>query len=90
MKEFPRKFLSLRDKNAIHRRSKSVPPGHKDKVHLHDGSTDTALRPGLLWDTFRAIFKMDGSKQNLKSDADENDPDVTKVGLHRQANRNSY
>ncbi|KAK8917773.1 hypothetical protein VCV18_009095 [Metarhizium anisopliae] len=78
MKEFPRKFLSLRDKNAIHRRSKSVPPGHKDKA-----------RP-LSADTFRAIFKMDGSKQNLKSDADENDPDVTKVGLHRQANRNSY
>ncbi|KAH7318552.1 ubiquitin carboxyl-terminal hydrolase-domain-containing protein [Stachybotrys elegans] len=29
MKDFPRKFLSLRDKNGPHRRSKSVPPGNK-------------------------------------------------------------
>lgn len=34
MKEFPRRFLSIRDKNGSHRRSKSVPPGHKDKVRL--------------------------------------------------------
>lgn len=34
MKEFPRKFLSLRDKNGIHRRSNSVPPEQKDKVSL--------------------------------------------------------
>ncbi|KHN95811.1 ubiquitin hydrolase family protein [Metarhizium album ARSEF 1941] len=71
MKEFPRKFLSLRDKNAIHRRSKSVPAGHKDK--------DKA-RP-LSGDAFRAMFKMDGHKQNLKSDADDNGPNPSKIEL---------
>lgn len=30
MKEFPIKFRSLRDKNASHRRSKSVPAGTKE------------------------------------------------------------
>lgn len=30
MKEFPIKFLNLRDKNASHRRSKSVPAGIKE------------------------------------------------------------
>ncbi|TWU73771.1 hypothetical protein ED733_003421 [Metarhizium rileyi] len=69
MKEFPRKFLSLRDRNGTHRRSKSAPAGHKDKA-----------RP-LSTDTFRAMFKLDGSKQNSKSDSDENECDINKVEL---------
>ncbi|UNI18928.1 hypothetical protein JDV02_005158 [Purpureocillium takamizusanense] len=58
MKEFPRKFLSLRDKNGTHRRSKSVPPGHKDKS-----------RP-LSAEAFRAMFKIDSAKHAAKLDAD--------------------
>ncbi|KAK5993363.1 hypothetical protein PT974_06793 [Cladobotryum mycophilum] len=50
MKEFPRKFLSLRDKNGIHNRSKSVPPGSKQN------------RP-LSAEAFKSIFKSDQSKQ---------------------------
>ncbi|PHH79045.1 hypothetical protein CDD82_2694 [Ophiocordyceps australis] len=60
MKEFPIKFRSLRDKNASHRRSKSVPAGSKD----------SKSRP-LSAETFRAIFKMDGSKQNAKADTEK-------------------
>lgn len=37
MKEFPRRFLSLRDKNGSHRRSKSGPP-HGNKVRHHGPS----------------------------------------------------
>ncbi|PHH59251.1 hypothetical protein CDD81_3531 [Ophiocordyceps australis] len=59
MKEFPIKFRSLRDRNASHRRSKSVPAGSKD----------SKSRP-LSAETFRAIFKMDGSRQNAKAEAD--------------------
>ncbi|KAK2595784.1 hypothetical protein QQS21_006547 [Conoideocrella luteorostrata] len=67
MKEFPRKFLSLRDKDGIHRRSKSVPPGHKDKAHP------------LSAEAFRAMFKKDDSKGSLKSDDEENEADQTKI-----------
>ncbi|GAB0137133.1 hypothetical protein EsDP_00005414 [Epichloe bromicola] len=67
MKEFPRKFLSLRDINGIHRRSNSVPPEHKDKA-----------RP-LSAETFRAIFKKDGSKSTLKSDGEQFEPDQVKI-----------
>ncbi|KAM4056189.1 ubiquitin carboxyl-terminal hydrolase [Hirsutella rhossiliensis] len=59
MKEFPIKFLSLRDKNASHRRSKSVPAGTKE----------TKSRP-LSAEAFRAMFKMDGSRQSSKHEAE--------------------
>lgn len=34
MKEFPRKFLSLRDKSGEHHRSKSAPPANKVNLFL--------------------------------------------------------
>jgi hypothetical protein len=40
MKEFPRKFLSLRDKGTTHRRSKSVPPGGEKPRPLSIFRTD--------------------------------------------------
>ncbi|PTB67975.1 cysteine proteinase [Trichoderma citrinoviride] len=49
MKEFPRKFLSLRDKSGEHHRSKSAPPANK-------------ARP-LSAEAFRAIFKPDHARQ---------------------------
>ncbi|KAG6110839.1 hypothetical protein E4U13_005192 [Claviceps humidiphila] len=58
MKEFPRKFLNLREKHVNHIRSKSVPPEQREKA-----------RP-LSAETFRAMFKKDGSKNALKSDAE--------------------
>ncbi|KAF4512913.1 hypothetical protein G6O67_000242 [Ophiocordyceps sinensis] len=59
MKEFPIKFRSLRDKNASHRRSKSVPAGTKE----------TKSRPPSA-EALRAMFKMDGSKQSSKQEAE--------------------
>ncbi|PFH57366.1 hypothetical protein XA68_15155 [Ophiocordyceps unilateralis] len=49
MKEFPIKFLTLRDKNASHRRSKSVPA--------------TKARP-LSAEAFRAMFKLDNTRKH--------------------------
>ncbi|KAF4595025.1 ubiquitin C-terminal hydrolase family protein [Ophiocordyceps camponoti-floridani] len=57
MKEFPIKFLTLRDKNAPHRRSKSVPA--------------TKARP-LSAEAFRAMFKLDNTKKHeAAKDVDE-------------------
>ncbi|KAG6010771.1 hypothetical protein E4U21_004159 [Claviceps maximensis] len=67
MKEFPRKFLNLRDKNGNHRRSKSVPPEHKAKA-----------RP-LSGEAFRAMFKKDVSKHTAKSDNEQREPDHVKI-----------
>jgi hypothetical protein len=47
MKEFPRKFLSLRDKNGSHRRSKSVPPGNKDSKVRESEHHIAECLPGL-------------------------------------------
>ncbi|KAG5996588.1 hypothetical protein E4U52_006295 [Claviceps spartinae] len=66
MKEFPRKFLNLREKHVNHIRSKSVPPEQREKA-----------RP-LSAETFRAMFKKDGSKNALKSDA-ELESDQSKI-----------
>ncbi|POR36434.1 Uncharacterized protein TPAR_03361 [Tolypocladium paradoxum] len=73
MKEFPRKFLSLRDKNGSHRRSKSVPPANKDNKS----------RP-LSAEAFRAIFKIDNSKQNarLEIEKEQEDGKVRHAPLH--------
>ncbi|KAI9149238.1 hypothetical protein HJFPF1_11288 [Paramyrothecium foliicola] len=67
MKEFPRKFLSLRDKNGAQRRSKSVPPGHK----AHALSTET----------FMSMFKNDASKNHSKdnNDKEKDDPIIESV-----------
>ncbi|PHH88778.1 hypothetical protein CDD83_7058 [Cordyceps sp. RAO-2017] len=67
MKEFPIKFLSLRDKNAEHRRSKSVPAGSKD----------SKARP-LSAEAFRAMFKMDNTKNAAKHELDK-DLQETKI-----------
>ncbi|KAG5994103.1 hypothetical protein E4U54_003178, partial [Claviceps lovelessii] len=67
MKEFPRKFLNLRDKNGNHCRSKSVPAEHKAKA-----------RP-LSGEAFRAMFKKDASKHALKSDPEQVEPDHAKI-----------
>ncbi|KAJ4856151.1 ubiquitin carboxyl-terminal hydrolase domain-containing protein [Trichoderma breve] len=56
MKEFPRKFLSLRDKSAEHHRSKSAPPANK-------------ARP-LSAEAFRSIFKPDHAKQTHQNEVD--------------------
>ncbi|VUC36849.1 unnamed protein product [Clonostachys rosea] len=48
MKEFPRKFLSLRDKNNPHQRSKSAPPGGKPRTSTSE--------------TFRSLWKNNQSK----------------------------
>ncbi|RDA95773.1 hypothetical protein CP533_5115 [Ophiocordyceps camponoti-saundersi (nom. inval.)] len=48
MKEFPIKFLTLRDKNGSHHRSKSVPA--------------TKTRP-ISADAFRALFKLDNARK---------------------------
>ncbi|KAG5981348.1 hypothetical protein E4U55_003026 [Claviceps digitariae] len=67
MKEFPRKFLNLRDKNVYHRRSKSVPPEHKAKA-----------RP-LSGEAFRAMFKKDVSRHVPKSDTEQLESDQAKI-----------
>ncbi|KAH6611172.1 ubiquitin c-terminal hydrolase family [Trichoderma cornu-damae] len=54
MKEFPRKFLSLRDRNGEHHRSKSAPPENK-------------ARP-LSAEAFRSIFKPDHAKQAVQDE----------------------
>ncbi|PNY24963.1 Uncharacterized protein TCAP_05095 [Tolypocladium capitatum] len=64
MKEFPRKFLSLRDKNGSPRRSKSVPPGNKDNKS----------RP-LSAEAFRAIFKIDNAKQSARLEIEKEQED---------------
>lgn len=46
----------------------------------------TQTRP-LSAEAFRAMFKMDGSKQALKPDNGEEEIDSTKVGLRRQNER---
>ncbi|RDA83315.1 hypothetical protein CP532_6548 [Ophiocordyceps camponoti-leonardi (nom. inval.)] len=48
MKEFPIKFLTLRDKNGSHHRSKSVPA--------------TKTRP-ITADAFKALFKLDNTRK---------------------------
>ncbi|ODA84030.1 hypothetical protein RJ55_02548 [Drechmeria coniospora] len=72
MKEFPRKFLSLRDKNGSHRRSKSVPPGAKEKNHP------------LSAEAFRAIFKLDNSKQAAKLEAERELEEAKIVEIHKR------
>ncbi|EHK27265.1 uncharacterized protein TRIVIDRAFT_34531 [Trichoderma virens Gv29-8] len=56
MKEFPRKFLSLRDKSGEHHRSKSAPPANK-------------ARP-LSAEAFRSIFKPDHAKQTHQNEVE--------------------
>ncbi|KAL7959720.1 hypothetical protein V8C34DRAFT_279235 [Trichoderma compactum] len=56
MKEFPRKFLSLRDKSSEHHRSKSAPPANK----AHPLSAEA----------FRSIFKPDHAKQTHQNEVD--------------------
>ncbi|KAJ6438517.1 ubiquitin C-terminal hydrolase family protein [Purpureocillium lavendulum] len=75
MKEFPRKFLSLRDKNGTHRRSKSVPPGHKDKS-----------RP-LSAEAFRAMFKIDNPRHAAKPDAEKDLDDAKFDEVQRHLDR---
>ncbi|RCI08095.1 hypothetical protein L249_6279 [Ophiocordyceps polyrhachis-furcata BCC 54312] len=57
MKEFPIKFLTLRDKNGSHHRSKSVPA--------------TKTRP-ISADAFKALFKLDNTrKQEVAREIEE-------------------
>ncbi|KAF7541359.1 hypothetical protein G7Z17_g11970 [Cylindrodendrum hubeiense] len=65
MKEFPRKFLSLRDKNGSSRRAKSNPPGPVPAV-----PSSNKPRP-LSTGAFMAMFKTDNSKQSPKVDAEK-------------------
>ncbi|CAG7555586.1 unnamed protein product [Fusarium equiseti] len=65
MKEFPRKFLSLRDKNGSSRRSKSAAPAPLPAV-----SDKNKPRP-LSTGAFMAMFKSDSSKQGAKAEADK-------------------
>ncbi|KAJ4008647.1 hypothetical protein NW752_009768 [Fusarium irregulare] len=65
MKEFPRKFLSLRDKNGSSRRSKSAAPAPLPAV-----SDKNKPRP-LSTGAFMAMFKNDSSKQGAKAEADK-------------------
>ncbi|KAH7008224.1 ubiquitin carboxyl-terminal hydrolase-domain-containing protein, partial [Ilyonectria destructans] len=65
MKEFPRKFLSLRDKNGSSRRAKSNPPGPAPAV-----PSSNKPRP-LSSGAFMSMFKIDNSKQSPKADAEK-------------------
>ncbi|KPM34673.1 hypothetical protein AK830_g11898 [Neonectria ditissima] len=72
MKEFPRKFLSLRDKNGSSRRAKSNPPA---PVPALPGSNKP--RP-LSAGAFMAMFKTDNTKQLPKVESDK-EKDAAKV-----------
>ncbi|KAH7152313.1 ubiquitin carboxyl-terminal hydrolase-domain-containing protein [Dactylonectria estremocensis] len=64
MKEFPRKFLSLRDKNGSSRRAKSNPPP------IPAAPSSNKPRP-LSAGAFMALFKADNSKHSPKVDAEK-------------------
>ncbi|KAK7421785.1 hypothetical protein QQX98_002000 [Neonectria punicea] len=94
MKEFPRKFLSLRDKNGSSRRAKSNPPapvptvpGSSNKVRT--GNMGTRVFDMGLYDllagprplsagAFMAMFKTDNTKQLPKVESDK-EKDAAKV-----------
>ncbi|GKU01377.1 unnamed protein product [Fusarium langsethiae] len=66
MKEFPRKFLSLRDKNGSSRRSKSAAPASPLPA-ISDKNKPRPLSTGA----FMAMFKSDSTKHGAKADADK-------------------
>ncbi|KEY69866.1 hypothetical protein S7711_06422 [Stachybotrys chartarum IBT 7711] len=84
MKEFPRKFLSLRDKNGAHRRSKSVPPGTKKEDHVAKFlSLFKQSRPTGA-DGLMSIFKTDHSKPSLKDENEKENGDPLIEGVQRR------
>ncbi|KAH6963639.1 ubiquitin carboxyl-terminal hydrolase-domain-containing protein [Fusarium avenaceum] len=70
MKEFPRKFLSLRDKNGTGRRSKSVAPAPSVPA-IPDGTGNKSKPRPLSTGVFMAMFKKDGAKQEAKAEAEK-------------------
>ncbi|KAF5576451.1 hypothetical protein FPCIR_12593 [Fusarium pseudocircinatum] len=68
MKEFPRKFLSKREKNG--RRSKSATPAPVVPTVLDSTSTKNKPRP-LSAGAFMALFKNDSAKQGAKAEAEK-------------------
>ncbi|KAF4994546.1 hypothetical protein FGRMN_5726 [Fusarium graminum] len=70
MKEFPRKFLSLRDKNGPKRRSKSATPAPPIPTFPDNTTSKNKPRP-LSAGVFMAMFKKDNAKQGAKADADK-------------------
>ncbi|KAF5023238.1 hypothetical protein F66182_4713 [Fusarium sp. NRRL 66182] len=75
MKEFPRKFLSLRDKNGSGRRSKSAAPA-PPVLPVPDNGAKNKPRP-LSAGAFMAMFKND-NKHDAKGESDR-EKDTTKV-----------
>ncbi|KAM0435271.1 hypothetical protein ACHAPT_003365 [Fusarium lateritium] len=76
MKEFPRKFLSLRDKNGAGRRSKSATPAPPVPA-VPDSANKNKPRP-LSAGAFMAMFKADNAKSGAKADA-EKEKDTARV-----------
>ncbi|RSL46278.1 hypothetical protein CEP53_010387 [Fusarium sp. AF-6] len=76
MKEFPRKFLSLRDKNGAGRRSKSATPAPPVPA-TSDKDNKNKPRP-LSAGAFMAMFKNDNAKPSAKADA-EKEKDTARV-----------
>ncbi|KAF4461095.1 hypothetical protein FALBO_12113 [Fusarium albosuccineum] len=74
MKEFPRKFLSLRDKNGSGRRSKSATPAPPVPTAADTANSKNKPRP-LSAGAFMSMFKPDNAKQSAKVDSEkEKDP----------------
>ncbi|KAJ4167882.1 hypothetical protein NW754_011700 [Fusarium falciforme] len=76
MKEFPRKFLSLRDKNGSGRRSKSAAPAPPVPA-TSDNANKNKPRP-LSAGAFMSMFKTDNAKPGAKADA-EKEKDTARV-----------
>ncbi|KAM5359243.1 hypothetical protein ACJZ2D_014633 [Fusarium nematophilum] len=83
MKEFPRKFLSLRDKNGAGRRSRSAAPAPPVPATPDSVNNKNKPRP-LSAGAFMSMFKADSAKQSAKADAEkEKDPARVEEVLRR-------
>ncbi|KAI5461291.1 ubiquitin carboxyl-terminal hydrolase-domain-containing protein [Mariannaea sp. PMI_226] len=78
MKEFPRKFLSLRDKNGSSRRAKSTSPGPSPTM------PKTSKPRPLSTGAFMAMFKPDNSRKSLDIEQKENDTGNTGKDILRR------